>query len=285
MFFLGRFALELVSEARSLFVRTMKRRTPVPSLASLSSLAMLLAGAALVTACSSQIPPRPLPPLEAKSEQPPWFPEEPWNKRTGSERQYFFGKVVFHTARHTLRHGSIHVLEELLAWLQANPDISRVRLEGHTDSRAEDEYNQALSERRAIEVANWLVDHGLDHNRLLAVAFGETRPMWPNDTAAGRHENRRTGFYVAEIAGRRFRGEEPTNGGLVLTVLSKDERHALEHKGTVPKAKPKPVVSEHDVFKPYAPGKKPINKDDIIEDADNDPASGGAKDNPEGDGA
>lgn len=243
---------------------------------------LVLIGASLLTACSNNIPPRPLPPLEAKAQEPPWFPEEPWNKRSASEREYYYGKVVFHTARHTLRPESKKVLEELLVWLQANPDISRVRLEGHTDDRAGEEYNQALSERRALEVANFLVDHGLDHNRLLAVAFGEARPMWPNDTAAGRQENRRTGFYVAEISGRRFRGEEPTNGGLVITILSKEEREALAKKGEVPKAKPVPVVKERDVFKPYEGVKKPINKDDIIEDPDNDPASGGAADDPEG---
>jgi OOP family OmpA-OmpF porin len=232
--------------------------------------------------CSNQIPPRPLPQKEAKPKVPAWFPEEPWNKRQAAERDYYFGKVVFNTARHRLRPQSVKTLEKLLAWLQANPDISRIRLEGHTDSRAGDEYNQALSERRAIEVANWLVDHGLDHNRLLAVAFGETRPLWPNDTAAGRQENRRTGFFVAEVSGRRFRGEDPTNGGLVITILSKEEREAMKKKGEVPKYEPEPVVVEKDVFKKYPPGDKPINKDDIIEDPDNDPAAGGARDNPEG---
>jgi outer membrane protein OmpA-like peptidoglycan-associated protein len=250
----------------------------------LASLSLLLAGASLVTACGNQIPPRPLPPQEAKAQEPPWFPEEPWNTRSSAEREYFHGKVVFNTGKHTLRAESKKVLQQLLTWLQSHPDISRVRLEGHTDSRATDEYNQSLSERRALEVANWLVDNGLDHNRLLAVAFGETRPMWPNDTSAGRQENRRTGYYVAEVSGRRFRGEEPTNGGLVITVMSKAEREALAKKGEVTKVKPKPVVKERDVFKPYELEKPPINKDDIIEDPDNDPASGGAKDDPEGEG-
>lgn len=245
----------------------------------------MFVGASVLFACSNKVPPRPLPPQEQQAQIPPWFPEQPWNERAQSDREYYFGKVVFDTARHKLRASSVKTLEELLNWLQANPDISRIRLEGHTDSRAGDEYNQALSERRAIEVANWLVDHGLDHNRIVAVAFGETRPLWPNRTAAGRQENRRTGFFVAEISGRRFRGEDPTNGGLVITILSKEEREALKNKGEVPKAKPKPVVVEKDVFKPYPREKPPVNLDDIIEDPDNDPASGGAKDDPDGENA
>jgi len=107
-----------------------------------------------------------------------------------------------------------------------------------------------LSERRAIAVADWLVDHGLDHNRLLAVAFGESRPLAPNDTAAGRQENRRAAFSIAEVGGHRFRGQDPTAGGLVLVVLSKEEREAMKKQGEVPTFTPPPVKIEKDVFKP-----------------------------------
>lgn len=215
------------------------------------SASLVIVGVSLLSGCATEIPPRPLPPLEKQAEMPPWFPEEPWNKRQASERDYYFGKVVFHTARHTLRPESKKVLGDLLTWLQANPDITRIRLEGHTDNRAGDEYNQALSERRATEVANWLVDNGLDYNRIVAVAFGETKPLAPNDTSVGRQENRRAGFFVAEISGRRFRGEDPTNGGLVITILSKEERDALKKKGEVPKYTPPKVIPERDVIKPY----------------------------------
>ncbi len=239
----------------------MIRRPFLPSVASLP----LFVGALLSLGCAQEIPPRPLPPLEKQAEIPPWFPEQPWNERRGDERTYFFGKVVFDTARHTIRPESKKVLEQLLAWLQANPDISRIRLEGHTDDRAGDEYNQALSERRATAVADWLVDNGLDHNRLLAVAFGETRPMATNDNALGRQENRRTAFYVAEVSGRRYRGEDPTNGGLVITILSKEERDAMKRKAEIPKYVPPKVNPERDVFKPYPPtGDPAILKDKIL---------------------
>lgn len=215
---------------------------------------VMLAGAALV-GCAEQVPARPPPPPEAQPELPPWFPEKPWTEKGSEERTFYFGKVVFETDKATITSEGEKVLQQLVDYLEKNPDISRIRLEGHTDDRASEEYNQGLSERRAIAVADWLVDHGLDHNRILAVAFGETQPMAPNDSAAGRQENRRTEFHVAEVGGNRFRGEDPSAGGLVLTVLSKEEREALAKQGEVPSYEPPKVVPEKNVFKPYPPPK------------------------------
>ncbi|RLB60190.1 MAG: OmpA family protein [Deltaproteobacteria bacterium] len=212
----------------------------------------LLAAAWLLVlpGCASQVPPRPVPQLEASPTLPPWYPEQPWNQASQDDRVYYTGKVVFDTGRHAIRPEAEAVLRQLLAWLQANPDVSRVRLEGHTDTRASDEYNQKLSERRSIAVADWLVDNGFDHNRLLAVAFGESRPLATNDSAVGRQENRRSSFHVAEVGGRRFKGQDPTAGGLVLTVLSREERDAMKNVGEVPTYEPPPAKPIRDVFEP-----------------------------------
>lgn len=73
-----------------------------------------------------------------------------------------------------------------------------VTVEGHTDSKGEDAYNQALSERRAASVKDWLVrDGGIDAARIATRGLGETRPKAPNerpdgaDDPAGRQQNRR----------------------------------------------------------------------------------------------
>ena len=209
-----------------------------------------LAGFLALPGCAQQVPPRPVPQAEASPSLPPWYPEKPWNQRGEDARVFYTGKVVFDTAKSSIRPQSEEVLRQLLAWLQANPDVSRVRLEGHTDARAGEEYNQKLSERRSIAVANWLVDNGLDHNRLLSVAFGESRPIATNDSAVGRQENRRTSFHVAEVGGRRFKGQDPTGGGLVLTVLSKEERDAEKAVGEVPTYEPPPAKAIRDIFEP-----------------------------------
>ena len=65
-------------------------------------------------------------------------------------------------------------------------------LEGHTDSRGSDVYNQGLSQRRVEAVKQVLIsDYGIDANRVRAIGYGEARPIADNDTADGRARNRR----------------------------------------------------------------------------------------------
>jgi len=62
---------------------------------------------------------------------------------------------------------------------------------GHTDSSGPDEYNQALSERRARSVATYLEGKGIGSGRLAVSGAGESEPVADNATAEGRAENRR----------------------------------------------------------------------------------------------
>ena len=77
-----------------------------------------------------------------------------------------------------------------LAKLKENPSYRAV-VQGHTDSRNTEEYNQALSERRANEVLQDLLKKGFDASRTSAVGFGELSPVSSNDTKEGRAQNRR----------------------------------------------------------------------------------------------
>lgn len=66
-----------------------------------------------------------------------------------------------------------------------------VEVAGHTDSKGTDAYNQALSERRAASVGNYLMSKGLMRDRFITVGAGESRPVASNDSDAGRAQNRR----------------------------------------------------------------------------------------------
>ncbi len=69
---------------------------------------------------------------------------------------------------------------------------TRATIEGHTDSSGAEDYNQALSERRANAVRNELImRYGIAASRLTAVGFGESQPVASNETVAGRAQNRR----------------------------------------------------------------------------------------------
>ena len=81
-------------------------------------------------------------------------------------------------------------LDELIPVMKRNPGL-RVEIQGHADSTGTDRYNQALSERRAKAVRNYLIKKNVVASRLTAVGFGEKNPAYTNDTSEGRSKNRR----------------------------------------------------------------------------------------------
>ncbi len=66
-----------------------------------------------------------------------------------------------------------------------------VNVYGHTDSDGSDAFNQQLSERRAVNVSQYLVSQGTDGRRYYVVGYGEERPIATNATASGKAQNRR----------------------------------------------------------------------------------------------
>ncbi|MDR2338669.1 MAG: OmpA family protein [Deltaproteobacteria bacterium] len=82
-------------------------------------------------------------------------------------------------------------VQRVAEFLNSHPGSTAV-IEGHTDSRGNDAYNQRLSERRAAAVRNYLVDQfNVDPSKLTSIGYGESRPIATNETAEGRAENRR----------------------------------------------------------------------------------------------
>lgn len=81
---------------------------------------------------------------------------------------------LFGFDRDTLRPQAIQTLNNLAARLN-NTDVESARVEGHTDFMGKDQYNQALSERRANVVANYLVSQGVPASKISAVGYGESQ--------------------------------------------------------------------------------------------------------------
>ena len=109
----------------------------------------------------------------------------------------FQGKIYFETAEATIKQESFNLLDEIAEVLLANPQILKVRIEGHTDSKGSETYNQKLSQRRADAVMEHLVTAGVEAARLTAVGKGETeRLVKPDDTDEKRARNRRVEFDI-----------------------------------------------------------------------------------------
>lgn len=82
-------------------------------------------------------------------------------------------------------------IKELSVFMTSYP-LTKVTIEGHSDSSGEAKYNQYLSERRAKSIAKILVeDYGIDSSRVAAIGYGEEKPIADNGTAEGRKQNRR----------------------------------------------------------------------------------------------
>jgi len=107
--------------------------------------------------------------------------------------------VNFDFDKATLRPDAVAILSEATQILARYPDL-RVEVAGHTDLCGSDEYNQALSERRAVAVYDYLTSNGIDASRLTGpVGYGESRPLEPTEQTlpACRNEtNRRTELNV-----------------------------------------------------------------------------------------
>jgi OOP family OmpA-OmpF porin len=160
-------------------------------------------------------PPPPPPPAEPAPE-----PEKPKPKLGGFKgfkvdkggKVALPGPVVFETGSDKLKPESDAVLEHVQKYLEATPNVTLLRIEGHTDNVGDDASNMDLSKRRSMSVAKWLTGKGIDCKRLLPVGFGETKPEADNNTEEGRAQNRRTAFINAAINGKPI-GGLPVDGG------------------------------------------------------------------------
>jgi OOP family OmpA-OmpF porin len=125
------------------------------------------------------------------------------------------GPVRFETGSAKLKDESYDVITYVQGYLEAKPYISLLRVEVHTDAQGADVANQKMSEARALAVVEALVRRGIACERLIAVGFGETKPLAPNDSPEGRAQNRRTVFVNAALKGRPIGGMPVDGGGKV----------------------------------------------------------------------
>jgi outer membrane protein OmpA-like peptidoglycan-associated protein len=129
-------------------------------------------------------------------------------KQTDRGMVLTLGDVLFDTDKATLKPGADSIVDRVAAFLKDN-EGTKVIVEGHTDSRGSDEYNQQLSERRAESVADALAFRGIDRSRVEAVGRGKTLPVASNDTAAGQQQNRRVELIFSDASGRFASGATP----------------------------------------------------------------------------
>jgi outer membrane protein OmpA-like peptidoglycan-associated protein len=105
-------------------------------------------------------------------------------------------RIYFEYDSDVIRNVSFDILNEVAATLRRNPDITMLRVEGHTDSQGVAQYNLDLSFRRARAVVEYLNQRGVERSRLDFRGFGSQRLAGPDDTPDGQALNRRVEFVI-----------------------------------------------------------------------------------------
>lgn len=135
-------------------------------------------------------PPAPMPPTPVVQETPQQQPA-PAPKPAPTRRELLTLRgAAFEFDKSSLTTLAKDTLSQVATTLRNFPD-AKIEIQGHTDWIGSEVYNQALSERRANAVRDYLVSIGIAGSRITTIGYGETRPVATNETAAGRAENRR----------------------------------------------------------------------------------------------
>jgi outer membrane protein OmpA-like peptidoglycan-associated protein len=109
------------------------------------------------------------------------------------------GNITFKTDSADLNASFFSVLDSV-SLVVKEYEKTIIEVAGHTDSTGTDQYNQALSQRRAQTVATYLAGKGVLDQRMITVGAGETRPVATNDTPEGRQLNRRVELTLTPIS-------------------------------------------------------------------------------------
>lgn len=108
--------------------------------------------------------------------------------------------IPFEAGKAVLKKEALPVLNDVARLLQKNLTISKLRIDGHTDSDGSDDFNLRLSLARAEAVKEYLVGQGVWPERLTLRGWGERQPVANNESEEGKARNRRVEFHVIEVA-------------------------------------------------------------------------------------
>ena len=163
------------------------------------------------TATATTAPP---PPAPTTAPAPPAPAPAKSDVKVSGDKVDIPGQIEFETGKATLKQTdeTNKALGQVKAFLDANPRVTKLRIEGHTDNVGAAATNLELSGQRALTVKNYVVGKGVDKARIIAVGCGQDKPVADNTTEAGRAKNRRTEFRIAELSGERYMGHDPTGG-------------------------------------------------------------------------
>jgi outer membrane protein OmpA-like peptidoglycan-associated protein len=112
------------------------------------------------------------------------------------DRVLIMEKIYFETNKDIIKPISYPILNTVATTLNAHKELKKIEIQGHTDERGSNSYNLDLSQRRANAVRNYLINRGVDADRLTARGYGEDRPLCRQSTVECWSKNRRSEFII-----------------------------------------------------------------------------------------
>lgn len=116
-------------------------------------------------------------------------------KREHGRSSLEFKPIYFDYDQSKIKSDQIPSMEHNGGYLKNNPS-SHVLIEGNTDNRGTNEYNLALGERRAMSAKSYLLEFGIEENRIRTVSYGEERPLFDGQSEDDYAHNRRADFIL-----------------------------------------------------------------------------------------
>ena len=177
--------------------------------------------------------------------------------------------IYFKTASDQLKEESYKPLNEISDIMFEYPD-SKFKIEGHTDSRGNDNYNLDLSKRRSKSVYTYLSKHGISSDRLSSKGFGEVNPIATNDTEAGRQMNRRVEINFIDPDSEE--GKLVYDQGVVIKKTNNRRVGASYSSGGMVPAADSDGDGVPDVYdkEPHTPKESKVYGDGVSVDSDRD---------------
>lgn len=201
------------------------------------ALGLVLVMSVFAVGCHAQVR------VQAKTEAPPPPPKAeepaPEPQPQAGEQIVLPDQIEFEldSARIKQTPKTLETLQKLAEVMKSHANVTKLRIEGHTDNTGSVKHNDKLSKARADAVAKWLGQHEIDEKRLVTVGFGSKKPMKPNDTEANRAQNRRTEYYFEEVDGKRVEGDSKTIEGAARAPGEEPANPQKVAAGTTPGGK------------------------------------------------
>ena len=159
-------------------------------------------------------------------------------------------KIQFAVNKATILEASFSLLAEIGDVIKKATNAKKIAIEGHASSEGDKNLNLKLSDARAKAVMKYLVDHGIEKERLTAKGYGSTKPIADNATEEGKEKNRRVEFNIIEqaVTSKKVEIDNKTGKEKVLEekvseVKKEDESAPADDKKKAEekKAQPKPA--------------------------------------------